>query len=158
LFESRKSLFTFYKQWNIQIVFKKFKTVFLLFGIFIIVFFRKDTFPIIRSVEEQFSIWINKKTKTKTLLGPPNYQNSPSAMSLETSLCHFSVDAVHVDSDGWFVTDWAFFFSPFPKITVWSCLLLLFQLKFLLFWFLIFILDFLWKFYLYSVSPFNPNV
>jgi len=115
LFESRKSLFTFYKQWNIQIVFKKFKTVFLLFGIFIIVFFRKDTFPIIRSVEEQFSIWINKKTKTKTLLGPPNYQNSPSAMSLETSLCHFSVDAVHVDSDGWFVTDLAFFFFSFPE-------------------------------------------
>jgi hypothetical protein len=117
LFESRKSFFTFYKQWNIQIVFlkKKFKTVFLLFGIFIIVFFKKDTFPIIRSVEEQFSISINKKTKTKTLLGPPNYQNSPSAMSLETSLCHFSVDAVHVDSDGVVCHRLSFFFLSFPE-------------------------------------------
>jgi len=60
----------------------------------------------------------------------------------------------------WFVIDGLIFLLlPRPlKIITWSSLLLVFQLQSLFFWFIIFFLFLLCKFYMFSILSFNLNL
>ena len=73
-------------------------------------------------------------------------QKYPSIILLEASLCHFPVGAMHVGGGGLVCRRWAFFLLfflfPSPNITTWPSLLLVFQLKSLIFLFLVFLLVF----------------
>jgi hypothetical protein len=93
---------------------------------------------------------------------PSRVQKYLYVVSLQESSCplHFGATRVNVR---WLVCHWwtfiffpSFLFIP-PKITGWYSLLLVFQILFLFFWFLIFVLGLFVKNLFISISSFYPK-